>query len=349
MEKPVITYKEAGVDIQQGNEAVLRIKKHVASTKTKSVLTQVGSFGAGFSLKEINQQYQSPVLVQSMDGVGTKMIVARMANDYRFLGHDLLSACANDIVVMGAKPLTILDYVASANLNVDIIERMISSLSEACREQDVALMGGEMAQMPDTYLRDEWDFVGIVTGVVEENKMITGESIRENDCVVAFLSNGLHTNGFSLARKLLFERNGFSVHDFHPVLQKKISDVLLAPHLNYTKPILDLLSHQIDIHGMAHITGGGIWDNIPRVLPAHLSVDIKRHSWEIPLIFQLLVQLGELDEYHAYHTWNMGLGLIAMMSEDNWRAVQIILKNHPQFKAMKIGTVVHGNKTVQLK
>ncbi len=274
----MITYENAGVNIHQGNEAVLRIKNHVASTKTKSVLTSVGGFGSGFSLKEINEQYQSPVLVQSMDGVGTKTIVARMANDYRFLGHDLLSACANDIVVMGAKPLTILDYIASAKLNVDIIERIIASLSEACREQTVALVGGEMAQMPDTYLRGEWDFVGIVTGVVEENKMITGEHIRENDCVIAFLSNGLHTNGFSLARKLLFEAAGFSIQDHHPFLQKKIADALLIPHLNYTKPILDLLSHHIDIHGMAHITGGGICDNIPRVLPENLSVEIKRNT-----------------------------------------------------------------------
>jgi len=344
----VITYQDAGVDISTGNEAVQRIKHHVSSTKTKSVLTNVGGFGSGFSLKEIIAEYHSPVLVQSMDGVGTKTIVARMANDYRYLGHDLLSACANDIVVMGAKPLTILDYLASANLDIDIIERIIASLSEACRLNAVALVGGEMAQMPDTYLQNEWDFVGIVTGVVEENKMITGERIKENDCVIAFASSGLHTNGFSLARKLLFDVNGFSVNDVHPESSQTISDLLLAPHLNYTKPVLDLLANKIDIHGMAHITGGGIWDNIPRVLPQQLSVEINRNSWVIPPIFKWLVELGQLDEQTAYHTFNMGLGFILMMDKNAWQSAQTILKQHPQIQAWKVGTVVRGNHDVRL-
>ncbi len=344
----MITYQDAGVDIQQGNQAVERIKKHVARTKTTSVLTNVGGFGSGFSLKEINEQYQSPVLVQSMDGVGTKTIVARMADNYRYLGHDLLSACANDIVVMGAKPLTILDYLASAHLNPDVIERIIASLSEACCEQSVALVGGEMAQMPDTYVRDEWDFVGIVTGVVEEHKMITGDRISDNDCVIAFASSGLHTNGFSLARKLLFDVAGFSINSVLPNENKKISELLLAPHLNYTKPVLDLLSHHIDIHGMAHITGGGIWDNIPRVLPQHLSVEMNRNTWTIPPIFNYLVELGQLDEHRAYHTFNMGLGFILMMDENQWQSAQVILKQHPHIQAFQVGKVVLGNHEVKL-
>ena len=344
----MITYQDAGVNISEGNAAVERIKNHVASTKTKSVLTNVGGFGAGYSLKEIISEYQLPVLVQSMDGVGTKTIVARLSNDYRFLGHDLLSACANDILVMGAKPLTILDYLASAHLNAEIIERIIASLSEACREQSVALVGGEMAQMPDTYLHGEWDFVGIVTGVVEENKMITGEKIAEGDCVIAFASSGLHTNGFSLARKLLFEVGGFAIDDVHPDLDKKLSEVLLAPHLNYTKPVLDLLSNHVDIHGMAHITGGGIWDNIPRVLPKNLSVEIKRNSWTMPAIFKLLLKLGHLDEQSAYHTFNMGIGFVMMMNEKNWHLSQTILKKHSQFQATQIGKVINGNHNVRL-
>ena len=255
----MITYKDAGVDIQKGTDAVSRIKKHVATTYNKNVLTHIGGFGSAFSIKEIANQYQHPVLVQSMDGVGTKTIVARMANQFYGLGHDLLSACANDIVVMGAKPLTLLDYLASANLDGDVIESMIHGLSDACKENDVALVGGEMAQMPDTYLQNEWDFVGIVTGIVEKDRIITGEKIQAGDAVIAFTSNGLHTNGFSLARKLLFETAKIDIKD--------VSHDLLTPHINYTKPVHDLLNHQIDIHGMAHITGGGIWDNIPRILP----------------------------------------------------------------------------------
>lgn len=344
----MISYQDAGVDISQGTEAVARIKKHVATTKTKSVLTNVGSFCSGFRLNEIMRAYQSPVLVQSMDGVGTKTIVARMCNQFQFLGHDLLSACANDIVVMGAKPLTILDYIASAHLDPNVIEKIIAGLSVACCEQDVALVGGEMAQMPDTYVQHEWDFVGIVTGVVEENKMITGEKIGAGDHVIAFLSNGLHTNGFSLARKLLFSVAQYSIDTVHPLLSQKLSDALLAPHLNYTKPVLDLLSQGIDIHGMAHITGGGIWDNIPRVLPKNLSVEIIRNTWTIPPIFQLLTQIGALDEREAYHTFNMGLGFVMMMNEKNWQAAKIILRNHSSFQAVCVGRVVPGDCDVRL-
>ena len=178
--------------------------------------------------------------------------------------------------------------------------------------------------------------------------MITGERIVENDCVIAFESNGLHTNGFSLARKLLFEVAGFSIDDTHPESKKKISELLLAPHLNYTEPVLKLLSHEIDIHGMAHITGGGIWDNIPRVLPSHLTVEINRNSWTIPPIFKWLVELGHLDEKSAYHTFNMGLGFILMMSEFSWESAQTLLKQYSHIQAVKVGKVVRGNHEVRL-
>lgn len=336
----MITYQDAGVDIQKGTDAVSRIKKHVATTYNKHVLTHIGGFGSAFSIKDIVNQYQHPVLVQSMDGVGTKTIVARMANQFYGLGHDLLSACANDIVVMGAKPLTLLDYLASANLDGDVIESMIHGLSDACKENDVALVGGEMAQMPDTYLQNEWDFVGIVTGIVEKDRIITGEKIQAGDVVIAFTSNGLHTNGFSLARKLLFETAKIDIKD--------VSHDLLTPHINYTKPVHDLLNHQIDIHGMAHITGGGIWDNIPRVLPENVSVEIQKNSWPMPSIFKKLVEIGNLDEQTAYHTFNMGIGLVMILSEKEWEKARPILNHYKNFQACRVGTVVLGDQTVRL-
>ncbi len=344
----LITYKDAGVDITQADNALDRIKQHVAKTKTKHVVTQLGGFGSGFSLKEICAQYQSPILVQSMDGVGTKTIVARMANDFSTLGHDLLSACANDILVMGAKPLTLLDYLASENLNPDIIESIITGLSNACSDNGTALVGGEMAQMPDTYLKNEWDIVGIVTGVVDQTQMITGEKIQAGDVVIGLLSNGLHTNGYSLARKLLFDIGGYHINTHINSLKTTLAKALLAPHINYTKPIHDLLNQNINIHGMAHITGGGIWDNIPRVLPKNLGVDIQRGSWQVPPIFNLLINLGKLDEQTAYHTFNMGIGFVIMMQQESWNKTQDILSKHKTISAQCIGHVVDHHQSVRL-
>ena len=344
----MITYADAGVDIEQGSNAVDRIKDLVSSTFTPSVVTQIGGFGAGFSLKELTQNYHEPVLMQSMDGIGTKTIVARMANQFDGLGHDLLSACANDILVLGAKPLTILDYLASEDLSPTIIEQIISGMVDACCEHSVALIGGEMAQMPQTYLPGEWDIVGIVTGVVERAKIINGERCQAGDVVVAFAANGLHTNGYSLARHLLFTAAGHAVSDYIPQLETTLDKALLAPHLNYAKPVLDLLQHEIEIHGMAHITGGGIWDNIPRVLPNNLDVEIKLGSWQIPPIFDYLISLGGLDQQTAYHTFNMGLGLVMIMPEFAWEQAQVLLQSHPDSQVTKVGQVVAGSKQVRL-
>ena len=277
-----IDYKAAGVDIHAGNEAVKRIKKSVESTFSSAVLTDIGSFGALYDLKAIMQTYQHPVLVQSIDGVGTKTIVARMMNKFDTLGMDLVSATTNDIIVMGAKPLTLLDYIANDRLNPDIVEQLISGMVTACRENHISLVGGETAEMPGTYLPGEHDLVGIITGIVEKDKVILGKNIAPGDTVLAFASSGLHTNGYSLARKLLFEIGGYSIDSYLQECQRSVGEVLLEPHINYTRPVLHLLQQNVPIKGMAHITGGGLLENIPRILPNGCRVEINQEQGLIP-------------------------------------------------------------------
>jgi phosphoribosylformylglycinamidine cyclo-ligase len=245
-----IDYKSAGVDIHAGNETVRRIKHAVESTFSPAVLTGIGSFGSMYDLKAIMRDYQHPVLVQSIDGVGTKAIIARMMNKYDTLGIDLVSATTNDIIVLGAKPLTLLDYIANDKLHPTIVEQIISGMVKACRENHISLVGGETAEMPGTYLPGEHDLVGIITGVVEKDKAIMGKDIAPGDKVFAFTSSGLHTNGYSLARKLFFETGKLQVDSYLPELQALVGEVLLAPHINYTLPVLHLLENNIPIKGM---------------------------------------------------------------------------------------------------
>ena len=253
-----IDYKSAGVNIDAGNEAVARIKDNVKSTFTENVLTELGSFGSLFDLKPILEEYENPVLVQSIDGVGTKTIIARMMGKYDTIGIDLLSACANDIIVMGARPLTFLDYIANDKLKPEIVEEIVSGMVKTCKETGVSLVGGETAEMPDTYLPGEHDLVGVITGVVEKDKIITGDTIQPGDVVLGLPSSGLHTNGYSLARKLFFDAGEFDVNDTIPELEKTVGLTLLETHINYTNHVFSVLNQNINIKGVAHITGGGL-------------------------------------------------------------------------------------------
>ncbi|MEC7729944.1 MAG: phosphoribosylformylglycinamidine cyclo-ligase, partial [Candidatus Neomarinimicrobiota bacterium] len=271
-------YKAAGVDIDAGNEAVARIKDEVKTTFTSNVLTGLGSFGSLYDLKPILESYNNPVMVQSIDGVGTKTIIARKLKKFDTIGMDLLSACANDILVMGARPLTFLDYIANDKLKPDIIEEIVSGMVKACKETGVSLVGGETAEMPDTYLPGEHDLVGVITGVMEKDKIITGESIKPGDVVLGLPSNGLHTNGYSLARKLFFEIGGYGVNDTIPELKKSVGLTLLEPHINYTNHVFAVLDKDINVKGIAHITGGGLVENIPRILPDDCGVEIQKGS-----------------------------------------------------------------------
>ncbi len=334
-----IDYKSVGVDIEAGNEAVNRIKKCVKKTFSRHVLTDIGSFASMFDLRSLLNEYKHPVLVQSIDGVGTKTIIARMMNRYDTLGRDLVSATANDIIVLGAKPLTLLDYIATPHLNPDIIEQLVEGMAIACAENGISLVGGETAEMPDTYLPGEHDLVGIVTGVVEKDRAILGKEIVPGDMVFAFASSGLHTNGYSLARKLLFDVGKHSVTSHLPGWDRTLGDILLEPHINYTRPILHLLDNGALIKGMAHITGGGLLENIPRVLPDGCAVEIQKNSWPMQPIFSLLTELGHLDDYDAYRTFNMGVGMVMIGDQSILQSITTLL---PDYKIYEIGRVVGG-------
>lgn len=344
-----IDYKAAGVDVVAGNEAVRRIKQSVETTFSPYVLTNIGGFGAMFDLKPLLENYKHPVLVQSIDGVGTKMMVAKMMQKFDTIGIDLVSATVNDILVMGAKPLTLLDYIANDHLKPEVIEQIIQGIVVACRENEISLVGGEMAEMPGTYLPGELDLVGIITGVVEKDKAILGKSISAGDLVVALPSSGLHTNGYSLARKLLFEIAGYRVESQFQDFSHTIGEELLIPHANYTKPILDLLAHDIPIKGMAHITGGGILENIPRILPAGCAVEIYKQQLPERPIFNLLQRLGNLDDQQMYRTFNMGIGLVMFLSPEALSSARQILTNFPNFPLLEIGRVIqNADKKVSL-
>lgn len=343
-----IDYKSAGVDIEAGNEAVKRIKKSVESTFSKAVLTDLGSFGALYDLKELLQTYQHPVMVQSIDGVGTKTIIARMMNKYDTLGIDLVSSTTNDIIVLGATPLTLLDYIANDKLNPETVAQLVSGMVKACKENDISLVGGETAEMPGTYLPGEIDLVGVITGVVEKEKAILGKDIKPGDVVLAFASSGLHTNGYSLARKLCFDVAGYTVNHYVPELQRTIGEALLEPHINYTRPVLYLLRNEILINGMAHITGGGLLENIPRILPEGCGVEIYKNTWPEQALFSLLCDVGHLKEEESYRTFNMGVGLVMIVDPSMVDKLCATLNAYPEFKVYSIGNVVSGERTVTL-
>ena len=342
MSQNKIDYKSAGVDIDAGNEAVERIKKGVRSTFTTNVLTGLGSFGSLYDLKSILDDYENPVLVQSIDGVGTKAIIARKLGKFNTIGVDLLSACANDILVMGARPLTFLDYIANDKLMPDTIEEIVAGMVQACRDTGVSLVGGETAEMPDTYLPGEHDLVGVITGVVEKDKIITGETIQPGDVVLGLPSSGLHTNGYSLARKLFFEIGGYDVNDTIPELEKSVGLTLLEPHINYTNHVFGVLDKEIGVKGIAHITGGGLVENIPRILPDGCDVEIHKESWPGVPIFNVMQSIGNVDENEMYRAFNMGIGMIIIAAPDQVNSIKEIIDVH------EIGFVVTGGNQVNI-
>ena len=342
-----IDYKSAGVNIDAGNEAVNRIKDGVKSTFTSNVLTGLGSFGSLYDLKPILDNYENPVMVQSIDGVGTKTIIARKLGKFDTIGIDLLSAAANDILVMGARPLTFLDYIANDKLNPKTIEEIVSGMVKACKNTGVSLVGGETAEMPDTYSPGEHDLVGVITGVVEKEKIITGENIKPGDALLGLPSNGLHTNGYSFARKLFFEIGEYDVNDTIPELEKSIGLTLLEPHINYTNHVFATLDAGIDVKGIAHITGGGLVENIPRILPDGCGVEIQKGSWPNIPVFNVMQSIGDVDEDEMYRAFNMGIGMTFIVSTDDIGAVTDALKDLTD--VYEIGSVVNAENEVILK
>ncbi len=339
-------YTKSGVNIKKGGEVVRRIKSHVASTHTKAVLQNIGSFGGLYDLTNIVKNYKNPVLVQSIDGVGTKLSIAKMIKKYDTVGEDMVNHSCNDILAMGARPLTFLDYVANETLVPKEMEAIVKGMAKACRENGIALIGGETAEMPGVYKKGEHDIAGCITGIVEKDKIITGERIKEGDLILGFSSNGLHTNGFSLARKLLFVNMKHTIKTQGISGKETLGETLMKVHINYCKPIFSLLDKGIDIKGIAHITGGGLIENIPRILPENLDAKIEKGSWPMLPIFPYVQKVGKVSEKEMYKVFNMSIGLIAIVSQKQRGKVEDILKDQNIFW---IGKIIKGSGKVILK
>ena len=341
-------YKNAGVDIHTAQQTLNSVKSSIEKTHNANVLSSIGGFAALFDLTDIKQTYQHPVMVQSIDGIGTKSRIAMMTQNYTSIGHDLVSATCNDIIVTGAKPLTLLDYIASDRLEPNNIVQIIESISAACLACGVSLVGGETAEMPDIYHNNEHDIVGIVTGIVERDRIINGpQSITIGDKIIGIGSSGLHTNGYSLARHVLFKQHELSLEATHKILRSNLTTALMQPHINYTLPILAALDAGCNIHGMAHITGGGLIDNIPRVLPADTNAVIIKSTWQPLPIFNLIQNLGNIDPLEMFRVFNMGIGYVCILPEDDSIQLKSILKESG-LNTYDIGHIVSGNKAVSL-
>ena len=339
-------YKQAGVDIEAGNEVVRRIRALARGTFTRGVLSDIGSFGGLFRLDAVG--VSDPVLVASADGVGTKLRVAFQAGTHRTIGVDLVNHCVNDILVQGAQPLFFLDYLATGRLEPDVAVQVVEGLSAACRENGCALLGGETAEMPGFYADGEYDVAGFIVGVVARDRLIDGRTIRAGDALVGAPSSGLHTNGYSLARRIAFEVAGLRVDSVVTELGRTIGAALLEPHRSYLPVIKPLLSSGV-IKGMAHITGGGITDNLPRILPDGTAAVIDRSAWQVPPIFQWLQRTGRVPDNDMLRTFNMGIGLIVACGNDDVDRLIRELAAAGEPGAVRIGRVVSGSKDVEYR
>jgi len=308
-------YKQAGVNLDAGYEAITRIKKHVERTKTPGAIGSLGGFGGLFELTKHIAGMEEPVTVSGTDGVGTKLMLAFEIGKHDTIGIDAVAMCANDILVAGAKPLFFLDYIACGKVNPAQIEDIVAGVSEGCVQAGCALIGGEIAEHPGMMPEDEYDIAGFAVGVVEKKKIITGESITNGDVIIGLASSGVHSNGFSLIRKII-ANNGLKLEETYPGFDKPLGEILLTPTRIYAKAIMGLID-AVEVKGMAHITGGGFIENIPRILPPGLGAAIRRGTWEVPAIFDFLRQQGQLDEAEMFNLYNMGIGMVVVTAKEN--------------------------------
>jgi phosphoribosylformylglycinamidine cyclo-ligase len=336
-------YKQSGVDIEAGNEVVRRIRSLARATFTPGVLSEIGSFGGLFRLEDAG--IDDPVLVASADGVGTKLRVAFMTGVHTSIGVDLVNHCVNDILVQGAQPLFFLDYLATGRLDPDVAVQIVEGLANACRANGCALLGGETAEMPGFYADGEYDVAGFIVGVVPRKNLVDGRSIVPGDVLIGLPSSGLHTNGYSLARRIAFEEARLQPDTVVPELRRSIGDALLAPHRSYLAVIRPLLAEQI-IKGMAHVTGGGITENLPRILPTGTDAIIDRSRWEPPPIFKWLQRTGHVPEADMLRTFNMGIGLILACDAAEEPRLLKALKAAGEADAVRIGEIRPGTGSV---
>jgi phosphoribosylformylglycinamidine cyclo-ligase len=335
-------YKASGVDIDAGNETVRRIRSLARGTFTPGVLSDIGSFGGLFRLDR--DRFQEPVLVSSADGVGTKLKVAFMTGRHDTVGADLVNHCVNDILVQGAEPLFFLDYLATGRLSPAVAEQVVAGVARGCLENGCALIGGETAEMPGFYADGEYDIAGFIVGVVEKSKVIDGRSIVPGDVLIGLPSAGLHTNGYSLARRVFFETAGLKPDAFVPELCTTIGDALLAPHRSYLASVRPLVERGL-VKGLAHITGGGITENLPRALPDGCAADVDLNAWNVPPIFRLLQQRGGIARDEMFRAFNMGVGLVIVCAAAEAERVLSVAGT----EAFRLGSIVAGDRTVRYR
>jgi phosphoribosylformylglycinamidine cyclo-ligase len=329
-----VRYRDAGVDIDEADRAVNAIKKFARQTFTASVLTDIGSFGAAYALSH----FRKPILVSSADGVGTKLKIAFLTGRHDTVGADLVNHCVNDIAVQGALPLFFLDYFAVGKLNAKVAAAVVSGMARGCRQNGCALIGGETAEMPGMYQPGEYDLAGFILGAAERGDLLTGKQIHPGDALLGLPSTGLHTNGYSLARKLLFETAGYSANSMLPEVGTTVADALLTVHRSYLRPIRTLIEARL-LRGAAHITGGGITGNTPRMLPPALAVVIDTSAWRIPPLFELLRRLGNVPEDDYRRTFNLGVGMILAVPSRKVVQAEAILRAIGE-APFRIGTAI---------
>jgi len=337
-----ITYADAGVDITRANRTKQRIKYLAHKTFTRGVLSEIGGFGGLFAVDKT--KYADPVLVSSVDGVGTKLKVAFEMNLHSTVGADLVNHCVNDIAVQGAAPLFFMDYLATGKLDPSIAEQVVEGIADACKHNGCALIGGETAEMPGFYPDAEYDLAGFIVGVVDRERIITGKDVQIGDIVLGLPSNGLHTNGYSLARKLLFEVARYSPETYVNEIKNKVGNELMRTHKSYWSSLKKLIDGQC-VAALAHITGGGITENLPRVLPRGTSAVIELGTWPVMPIFEHLQQLGNVPQDEMLRTFNMGLGMLLVVPSAKFKKAQTVLERVGE-KAYTIGRIVKGERKV---
>jgi len=343
MEK--MTYRGAGVDIDAGNKSVSMIKDCVRATYRSEVLGDLGGFGGLFALN--TKEYKEPVLVSGTDGVGTKLRLAFMLNKHDTIGQDAVAMCVNDILVQGAEPLFFLDYLAVGKLEPDQVTAVVTGVARACRESGCALIGGETAEMAGFYPAGEYDIAGFSVGIAERSKLITSARVQAGDVLLGLPSSGVHSNGYSLVRKIVFEHKGFQGNEYMAELGRTIGEELLTPTRLYPRICLPLI-RMFDIHGMVHITGGGFYENIPRALPEDMGAEVDGTAWEMPAIFRLLQEWGNVDWPEMYRTFNMGIGMVLIASPEEAARIEGHLQAQNEV-VYRIGRVTEGGHEVVIK
>lgn len=338
MTEEKLTYKEAGVDTKEGERAVSLMKTHVKKTFNENVLTGLGGFGSLFRLDV--KGMEEPVLVSGTDGVGTKLKLAFLMDKHDTVGQDCVAMCVNDVLCQGAKPLFFLDYIATGKVRAEKIADIVKGIANGCVEAGCALVGGETAEMPDFYSEGEYDMAGFAVGVVDRGKMIDGSRIKEGNLVIGIASSGIHSNGYSLVRKLFFDKLNMTVHDRVAELGTTLGEALITPTRIYTKACNAVLENH-EVNGIVHITGGGFYENIPRIIPEGLGVSIHLGSWQIPPIFKYIANMGSIEQQEMFSTFNMGIGMMMMVEAEKKDAVLSALEAAGE-KATVIGEIVRG-------